>query len=145
MSDYKTKIKLNRMRREASQSRSRGFYIIRGVLISLCITIPVIFATAGASYITEFPEEYISPIVFTSIILSIFLSSFLSSAWQKNCGWSNGTLIGGIYMFCIVILRSILENRICIDKDSITMLLFGMLLGSLSGYAGLKFIRISKK
>jgi len=143
MSDYKTKKKLNSMRRHASDSRSRGFYILRGVLISLLITIPIIFATAGVAYITDFPEEYVSPIVFSSIILSVFLSAFLSSAWQKNCGWSNGTLIGGIYMLCIIVLRSVLEGRVCLDKDSITLLLFGMLLGSLSGYAGLKFMQVS--
>lgn len=145
MSDYKTKIKLNKMRRKASDSHTRFFYIMRGVLISLLITVPVILITAGASYLTEFPEEYISPIAFASMILSVFLAAFLSSAWQKNCGWSNGTLIGAIYMLCIVVLKSFLEGRVCIDKDSITMLLFGMLIGSLSGYAGLKFVKISER
>ena len=144
MSDFKTRIKLSRMRRNASDSHTRLFYIMRGVLISLVITIPVILITSGASYLTEFPEEYISPIAFTSMILSVFLASFLSSAWQKNCGWSNGTLIGGIYMLMIVVLRSFFEGRVCIDKDSITMLLFGMLIGSLSGYAGLKFVTLSR-
>lgn len=142
MSDYRTKRKMNKMRMKASDSRSRLFYILRGVFISLLITVPVIFAIAGASYITDFPEEYISPVVFTLIILSVFLSAFFSSAWQKNCGWSNGTIVGGIYMVLIVILRSFLERRVCMDKDSITMILFGLLLGSLSGYAGLKFIKI---
>ena len=143
MSDYRTKRKLNKMRRDASDSRTRLFYILRGVLVSLSITIPVIFAISGASYITDFPEEYISPIAFASMMLSVFLSAFISSAWQKNCGWSNGTLIGGIYMFCTVVLRSILESRICIDKDSITIILFGLLIGSLAGYAGFKFMKIS--
>lgn len=142
MSDYKTKRKLSKMRRNASDSRSRPFYILRGVIVSLAITIPIIFVVAGASYMTDFPEEYISPIAFASMMLSVFLSAFISSAWQKNCGWSNGTLIGGIYMLCIVVLRSVLEERVCIDKDSLMIILLGLLVGSLSGYAGLKFIKI---
>lgn len=144
MLDYKTKRRLDKMRRKASDSRSRLFYILRGVAISVAITIPVIFAVAGASYITDFPEEYISPISFAAMMLSVFLSAFISSAWQKNCGWSNGTLIGGIYMLCIVALRSILEERVCFDKDSVTIILFGLLIGSLSGYAGFKFMKVTK-
>ena len=46
-------------------------------------------------------------------------------------------------MLCIVVLRSILEERICVDKDSITIILFGLLIGSLSGYAGFKFMKVS--
>ncbi|MBQ8165192.1 MAG: TIGR04086 family membrane protein [Clostridia bacterium] len=143
MSDFRTKRKIKKMRMAASDSRSRLFYLIRGVVISLIITLPVILATAGAAYLTDFPEEYISPVAFAAIILSIVLSAFFSSAWQKNCGWSNGTLIGGIYMLFIIVLKSCLEDRICADKDSLTMLLFGILLGSLSGYAGVKFMKIS--
>ena len=81
MSDYKTKRRLTKLRHNASDSRSRLFYILRGVAISVIITIPVIFAVAGASYITDFPEEYISPISFAAMMLSVFLSAFISSAW----------------------------------------------------------------
>ncbi len=130
---------------KASESHSRFFYILRGILVALLMTVPMVLLIAGAANMTEFPEECISPAVFVSVMLVIVLSSFISSAWQKNCGWSNGTITGLVYMVCILVVRFVMEERIVFDKDSITLLLLGILLGSVSGYAGLKFTQISTK
>lgn len=126
---------------KASDAHSRLFYILRGIAIAVIITVPLMFAIAVAVNITDFPEEYISPAVLVTVVLAIVLSSFFSSAWQKNCGWSNGSITGFIYMVCILTVRFVAEGRITFDKDSITLLLLGILLGSVSGYAGIKFMK----
>ena len=52
------------------------------------------------------------------------------------------------YMLVITVIRWVLESRVYIDKDIVTLLLSGVLLGTLSGMLGLslgKRIREAKR
>ena len=145
MSDYRPKKKMRQMRMKAADAHCRLYYILRGILISAIITIPTMFAIAVTVNITDFPEEYVSPAVTVAVVLAIVLSSFFSSAWQKNCGWSNGSITGTIYACCILIIRFTLEGEINFNKDSITLLLVSALIGSVSGYVGICFAKALNK
>lgn len=119
------------------KEHSRFYYILKGTVTAILITVPIFLLLSLAIHITEFPEEYLSPAVFATVIVSIVVSAFVSTASAKDKGWFNGTLVGLIYMSVAVILRWWFEGGISFNIDILTTLLTGMLIGSISGMAGL--------
>lgn len=119
------------------KERSRLYYILKGTVTSILITVPIFLLLSLAITLTEFPEEYISPAVFATVIVSIVVAGFISTATAKDKGWFNGSLVGFLYMLVVVILRWKLEGRISLNTDILTTLLTGVLIGSISGMAGL--------
>lgn len=127
-----------RLRRKyEKKDRSRLFYLLTGIAVSALITVPMFFIIALALRITDFPEEYLSPALLITSASSITVASFYSTASSSTKGWLNGSIIGFVYMFVIVIIRWCAEGAVSISKDTITMLLVGLLMGSIFGMAGL--------
>lgn len=131
-----------------SNVKTRMVWLVRGIFTSLIITIPVFLILSAAMTITEFPEEYMSPAVLITVVVSIIIASLVTTAPAENCGWVGGSIAGLFYMLVIAVVRWILESRIYIDKDIITLMLSGILLGTISGMLGLvlgKKIRNTKR
>ena len=95
------------------------------------------FIIALALRITDFPEEYLSPALLITAASSITIASFYSTASTSTKGWLNGSIVGFVYMFVIVVIKWCAEGAVSISKDIITMLLVGLLMGSIFGMAGL--------
>ncbi len=128
---------VRRYRRSVLGGHTRWYYLVCGVLTSFVFTIPVFLILSLAVSLTDFPEQFIPPAVFATMILSVVASAFMATAGSKNSGWFNGTFVGLIYAFIITIVRWILESRIYVDKDILTLILCGALLGSIGGIAGI--------
>lgn len=127
-----------RLRRKyEKKDRSRLFYLLTGLAISALITVPMFFIIALALRITDFPEEYLSPALLITAASSITIASFYSTASTSTKGWLNGSIVGFVYMFVIVVIKWCAEGAVSISKDIITMLLVGLLMGSIFGMAGL--------
>ena len=124
-------------KRHIPSSHSRFYYLAMGIFMSILISVPLFFIIAFAIKSTDFPEEFMPPALLSTILISIVVSSFYATALAKSNGWFNGTLVGFVYMFILVIVSCILENRISLNKDILTMLLCGLLIGSVCGIAGL--------
>ncbi len=78
-----------------------------------------------------------SPIVLITVVVSIILAGIMTTAPADNLGWVGGSIAGLFYMSVIMVIRWCLESRVYMDKDIITLLLCGTLLGTISGMAGL--------
>ena len=117
--------------------RQRVKSLLRGFIFSFVITVPVAVILSAAMAVTDFPEEYLSPAVLITVALSIVLSGIITTAPEENLGWVGGSLAGLFYMLIITVVRWCLEGRVYLDKDIITLLLCGALLGTISGMAGL--------
>lgn len=132
------RVKTKEIRRKYRQEvHGRYYYLIKGFLISILISVPLFFILALAMRITDFPKEYMPPALLTTVLASIVVASFYATAAAKANGWFNGTLIGLFYMLILIIIRWCLEGRVSLNKDVLTMLLAGLLIGSLCGMAGL--------
>ena len=132
------RVKTKEIRRKYRQEvHGRYYYLIKGFLISILISVPLFFILALAMRITDFPEEYMPPALLTTVLASTVVASFYATAAAKANGWFNGTLIGLVYMLILIIIRWCLEGRVSLNKDVLTMLLAGLLIGSLCGMAGL--------
>lgn len=140
-----SKQKVKKHRRSILGGHTRWYYLICGVATSFIFTIPVFLILSVAVSLTDFPEQFIPPAVFATMILSVVCSAFLATAGSKNSGWFNGTLVGLIYAFVITMVRWVLESRVYVDKDILTLVLCGALLGSIGGLAGINLtIRLRK-
>lgn len=129
--------KMRKLRGKYVGGRSRWYYLLRGVLCSVLITAPCIVILSFLMMISDFSEEYLSPIVLVAMPLCIVFSSFLSTLGSKNSGWFNGTLTGALYGVLILAVRFLLEACICINKECLLTLLGCALVGSVGGMAGL--------
>ncbi len=132
------RVKTREIRKKYKQEvHGRYYYLIKGFLISVAISVPLFFILALAMRMTDFPEEYMPPALLTAVLTSIVIASFYATAAAKANGWFNGTLIGLFYMLILVAIRWGYEGRISLNKDVLTMLLAGLLIGSICGMAGL--------
>ena len=132
-------------RKYEKAEHGRYYYLIKGFLVSILISVPVFFVIALAMYITEFPEEYMPPALLTSVLAGIIVASFYATAAAKSSGWFNGTLGGFFYMLILVFIRWGAEGGISFNKDILTMLLAGLLIGSICGMAGLNLAERLRK
>lgn len=117
--------------------RSRWYYLFRGLLCSVLITVPCILIISLVMTVSDFPEEYLDPIVLVAMPLCIVLSAFLSTLGSKNSGWFNGTLTGLLYAVIILAVKYMLEACFYIDKDLLITLLGCAFVGSIGGMAGM--------
>ncbi|MDR0287047.1 MAG: TIGR04086 family membrane protein, partial [Clostridiales bacterium] len=129
------------------EGRSRWYYLFRGIITSFLITIPVFVILSVALTLGSMPERYISPAVFATTVLSIVCASFLATAGSQNSGWFNGSLVGFLYMLIIILIRWIIERSIYLNKETIILLLSGVLIGTIGGLVGinLNFKKIKNK
>ena len=116
---------------------TRAYYLIKGILISILTSIPIFLIIALATRFTDFPEEYMPPAILITIFVSIVIASLYSTATSKTKGWFNGTIIGFTYTLILVITKWILDGHFYFNKNVISTLLCGLLLGSVCGIAGL--------
>lgn len=127
--------------KQENNLRNRIKVLARGSLFSLFLTVPVAIILSIAMCTTDFPEEYLSPAVLITVVLSIVLAGIMTTAPADNMGWIGGSVAGLFYMAVIMVVRWCLEGRVYMDKDIITLLLCGALLGTISGMAGLSLGR----
>lgn len=107
--------------------------ILKGALSSLSITLISILLFALIIHFTGLSDSFIMPINQTIKILSIFIGVFLALKVNKQQGFIKGLIIGLVYTLLAYILFSILSSTISIGITSLNDLLFGGLIGGLSG------------
>lgn len=111
--------------------------VIRGIIVSYVITIPVFILFALILTNTEFPEKYISTVVVITTIISVLTAGSASTRGLKSKGWLNGSVIGFVYMLVLYLLGSLIFKNFTIDKYVITMTIIGVLTGAIGGILGI--------
>lgn len=111
--------------------------ILRGILVSYLITIPLLFIFALILTNTNFPEKYTDTAVTLTTIISILVAGSSVTRGARNKGWLNGGLVGLIYMLVLYLVSSIVFKNFCIDRHVLTMLLIGILTGAIGGIIGI--------
>ena len=111
--------------------------VIKGIIVSYLITIPVFVLFALILTNTDFPEKFISIGVVITTIISVLTAGTTSTRGLKNKGWLNGSAVGFIYMLILYLLSSIIFNNFVIDRYVITMTVIGVLTGAIGGIMGI--------
>lgn len=113
--------------------------IIKGIVVSYIITIPVFMIFAFILANTEFPEKLISPAVLITTIISLLTAGISATKGTKSKGWLNGCIVGFVYMLILYFASSIAMDNFSIDRYIITMGLIGVITGAMGGIIGINF------
>ncbi len=118
--------------------------VIKGILVSYIITIPIFLILAYALTFSDFPEKYISTCVLITTIVSILVAGTASTRNVKSRGWLNGASVGLIYVLVLYIFSSLIFRDFSITTRVITMSLIGILTGAVGGIIGINMQSASK-
>lgn len=110
--------------------------IAKGVGIALLTTFILLLLLATVLTYTETSETIINPVIIVITAISILIGSSIGNIKIKKNGLLNGALIGGIYIFTIYLISSILNWRFSLEIQSIIMIIIGMIFGILGGIIG---------
>lgn len=110
--------------------------IAKGVGIALLTTFILLLIFAILLTYTKISEKMINPVIIVITAVSILIGSSIENIKIKKNGLVNGALIGGIYIFTIYLISSILNWRFGLEIQSIIMIVVGMIFGILGGIIG---------
>lgn len=113
--------------------------ILKGIVVSYIVTVPVfvIFALILAN--TEFPERLITPVVVITTIISVLAAGSSATRNTKSKGWLNGGIVGLIYILILYLFSGIVLKNFAIDKFTVTLAVIGALTGAIGGIIGINF------
>jgi putative membrane protein (TIGR04086 family) len=110
--------------------------IAKGIGIALITTIILLFIFAIILTYTQINETIMNPVIIVITAISILIGSSIGNIKIKKNGLINGALIGGIYIFTIYLISSILNWKFGLEIQSIIMIFVGMIFGILGGIIG---------
>lgn len=108
----------------------------KGMILSIIITIIMLFILAGILCFTEISENIINPSIIFISAFSILVGSFIVMKKIKEKGLIYGILLGIIYMFIIYLISSFVSMDFSVGIGSIMMISFGILSGAIGGIIG---------
>lgn len=107
--------------------------IFRGAFIAVSISLMLILAFALMIKFLNINESWILPINQIIKIVSIFFGTLFAFNGNKNRGFVKGFAIGIIYTILAYSVFSILAGEFAFTLTSITDMLFGGVIGGISG------------
>lgn len=120
---------------EGFQNRS-FITIIKGTVISVVITLLLLFIFAIILTYTGVSETMIPAAIIVITAISLLIGSSIANKKIKKNGILNGGMIGGIYLFTLYIISSVINGSFSIGLKSIIMITIGILFGIIGGIIG---------
>lgn len=111
--------------------------ILKGVMISIVISILLLTIYAVILTYTSTSESTIKPVVIIITGISLLIGSFISSMKLKKQGMINGGIVGLIYILSIYIISSIWLSNFSLDLESIIMIIVSIITGMIGGIIGI--------
>lgn len=110
--------------------------IAKGVGISLLATCILLLIFSIIMTYTNISEQVINPVIMVITALCILIGSSIGNIKIKKNGILNGALVGGIYIFILYIISSILNWEFALNIQSLIMIAIGIIFGILGGIVG---------
>ena len=114
-------------------------YIIRistGIMVSVVLTLILLFIFSIILAYTSTTESAIIPVIIGITGISILSGSSIATSKIKKKGIVNGMIVGGIYIFILYLISSILNANFNLNMYSITMIIIGIIAGAIGGMVG---------
>lgn len=107
--------------------------VLKGVLISLCVSLVAILFFAFLLRFTNISENLISPVNQVIKGVSIFLGVLFGMRRVKSNGIINGLLIGFLFTIFAFLVFSLLDGQFVFDKTLLNDIIFGSIIGAICG------------
>lgn len=121
---------------ETNYFENRFMKIMKGYIISIIVTLILIFTFSIFLTFTNFSESIIEPIVVAITGISIFIGSQITSNQLKKNGLLNGGSIGIIYIATLYIISSLINGSFGLNIYSVVMIIISIVAGMLGGMVG---------
>ena len=115
----------------SSESGKSFLSILKGCLISIIITLLMLFIFSIVLTYTSISENIIQPVIIVLTAISIIIGSSISTSKIKKNGIINGGIIGAIYMLFLYLMSSIINGSFMLTTYSLIMIIAGLLAGML--------------
>lgn len=122
---------------EISKEENNFIRILKGYIVSVIITLTLIFIFSVFLTFSNFSENIIEPVVIAITGISIFLGSQIGLIKLRRNGLINGGIIGAIYIASIYIVSSLVSGNFGINMYSTVMIIISIVAGMLGGIVGL--------
>ncbi len=110
--------------------------IIKGSIISVALTLILLFIYSIFLTYTKLNENTIPLFVIGITAISIFIGSLISSIHIKKNGIINGTMVGLIYIIAIYLISSTISKDFSLNMYSTIMIISSIIAGALGGIIG---------
>ncbi len=107
--------------------------ILKGVFWAISLSLLCVLVFAFIIKFTNLNENAISPINQVIKVLSILFGCFVTSKKIKSNGWFCGLIIGALYTIFAFLTFSILDGEFRISLNLLNDLVFGSVIGLISG------------
>lgn len=125
--------------------KSNYIYIIRGIIISILITIICLLIFSIILTKSNISEDLIFPVVTIITAISILIGSFFSVGKMKNKGIINGAVVGFSYIIAIYLFSSFVINDFSLNLQSFIMIVCATVGGMIGGILGVNLLRGERK
>jgi putative membrane protein (TIGR04086 family) len=106
------------------------------IILSICITILLIFIFSLLLSFTNLSEEMINPILIGINSISIMISSFSLAKTKREKGIMWGLIFGCVYMIGLYLISGIVNFDFSLKLISIIMIILGIACGGIGGVVG---------
>ena len=127
---------LGKLNTRENLKKSNYIYILRGIIVSVLITMLGLLIFSIILTKTNTSEATIFPVVVVITAISILIGSFIASGKIKNKGILNGAIVGGCYMLVIYLLSSIMGNSFSLNVQSFVTIIAAIMAGIIGGILG---------
>ena len=127
---------LGKLNTRENLKKSNYIYILRGIIVSVLITMLGLLIFSIILTKTNTSEATIFPVVVVITAISILIGSFIASGKIKNQGIVNGAIVGGCYMLVIYLLSSIMGNSFSLNVQSFVTIIAAIMAGIIGGILG---------
>ncbi len=110
--------------------------IVKGVLISLVITMVFVIITALICYFADVPDGIISIILYIISAVSVFASSLFLAKSISNNGLLHGLILGAGYFIVIFIFSAAFKQQVGINMKFFISMSAALASGMLGGILG---------
>ena len=118
------------------ERKGKIILIGKGVSLGYLFMLLEIFIYSIVLAYTSVPESSIGTCVFVFSLLSVFISSSLVCIKIKENGMKNGGILGFFYIMLVYLFGSILTGNFTLTSQTITTIIFNILLGMIGGIVG---------
>ena len=110
--------------------------LIKGTALSFVFTLLSLFILSIALTFTNVSENIIQPAIIIITAISIFIGSSIGNIKINKNGILNGAIISILYLFILYILSSSIIGDFSLNRQSIIILIIGIVFGILGGIIG---------
>lgn len=113
--------------------------VAKGTLFGYIFLVAAFLVLAAVYTYTAFPAGLISPFTQGIAALSMIFCGVLSARNIQGFGWLHGAAAGLVYSLIRITVSSLVLGAFSLDKNTLSMLVLGLVLGAAGGIIGINF------